>query len=185
MRKLGTPRSARVLGALGFAIVGLAVAGCGGEDSSSEGMARTAAPAATMEETMQENLVETAVAAGDFKTLTSLVEQAGLAETLSGEGPFTVFAPTDDAFAKVPQETLDALGADPEALKAVLLYHVVDGEARASDVAELSSAETLNGESVELETTDGGVKVNDAKVVRADVTASNGVIHVIDEVLIP
>ena len=85
----------------------------------------------------------------------------------------------------MPQETLDALAADPEALKAVLLYHVVAGESRASDVAELSSAETLNGESVELETTDGGVMVNDAMVVRADVTASNGVIHVIDEVLIP
>ena len=185
MKKLRTLRSARVLGAIGFAIVGLSVAGCGDDDSSPEGAATTAAPTTTMEETMQENIVETAVAAGDFTTLTSLVEQAGLAETLSGEGPFTVFAPTDDAFAKVPQDTLDSLAADPEALKAVLLYHVVDGEARASDVAELSSAETLNGESVELETTDGGVKVNDAKVVQADVTASNGVIHVIDEVLIP
>ena len=186
MKKLGTLRSVRVVGAIGLAMVGLAVAGCGDDDSSSEGAATTAPPAATtMEETTQENIVETAVAAGDFTTLTSLVEQAGLAKTLSGAGPFTVFAPTDDAFAKVPQETLDSLAADPEALKAVLLYHVVDGEARATDVAELSSAETLNGESVELETTDGGVKVNDAKVVQADVTASNGVIHVIDEVLIP
>ena len=186
MKKLGTLRSARVVGAIGFAIVGLAFAGCGGDDSSSEEAATTAAPTGTtMEETMQENIVETAVAAGGFTTLTSLVEQAGLAETLSGEGPFTVFAPTDDAFAKVPQETLDSLAADPEALKAVLLYHVVDGEARATDVAQLSSAETLNGESVKLDTTDGGVKVNDARVVQADVTASNGVIHVIDEVLIP
>ena len=186
MKKARTLRSARVLGAIGFATVGLAVAACGGDnDSSPEGATTTASPATTMEETTQENIVETAVAAEDFTTLTSLVEQAGLAETLSGEGPFTVFAPTDDAFAKVPQETLDALAADPEALKAVLLYHVVAGESRASDVAELSSAETLNGESVELETTDGGVMVNDAMVVRADVTASNGVIHVIDEVLIP
>jgi len=186
MKKLGMQRSARVLGAIGLAVASLAVAGCGGSDSSSERAATTApAEAATMEETMQENIVETAVAAGDFTTLTSLVEKAGLAETLSGEGPFTVFAPTDDAFADVPQETLDSLAADPEALKAVLLYHVVDGEARARDVAELSSAETLNGESVELETTDGRVEVNDAKVVQADVTASNGVIHVIDEVLIP
>ena len=186
MKKLRTLRSARVWGAIGLAVVGLAVAGCGGDDDSSpEGAAATTAPATTMEETVQDNIVETAVATGDFTTLTSLVEQAGLTETLSGEGPFTVFAPTDDAFAKVPQETLDSLAADPEALKAVLLYHVVDGEARATDVAELSSAETLNGESVELETTGGGVKVNDAKVVQADVTASNGVIHVIDEVLIP
>ena len=186
MKKLGTMRSARVLGVIGLAVAGLAVAGCGGGDSSSERAATTApAAAVTMEETMQENIVETAVAAGDFTTLTSLVEKAGLAETLSGEGPFTVFAPTDDAFANVPQETLDSLAADPEALKAVLLYHVVDGEARARDVADLSAAETLNGESVELETTDGRVKVNEAKVVQADVTASNGVIHVIDEVLIP
>ena len=187
MTRHGTLRSMRVLGAIGFALAGLAVAGCGGgDDSTSEGAAATAATTeTTMEETMQENIVETAVAAGEFTTLTSLVEQAGLAETLSGEGPFTVFAPTDDAFGKVPQETLDSLAADPEALKAVLLYHVVDGEARATDVAELSSAETLNGDSVQLETTGGGVMVNDAKVVQADVTASNGVIHVIDEVLIP
>ncbi len=187
MKKLGTWRSARLVGAIGLATVGLAVAGCGGGgDSSSDGAATTAVPAATTtEEAVQENIVETAVAAGDFTTLTSLVEQAGLAGTLSANGPFTVFAPTDDAFAKVPQETLDSLAADPEALKAVLLYHVVDGEARATDVAELSSAETLNGKLVQLETTEGTVKVNDAKVVHADVTASNGVIHVIDEVLIP
>ena len=179
MKKVRTLRSARVLGAIGLATMGLAVAACGGDNESSP------EKATTTEATTQENIVETAVAAEDFTTLTSLVEQAGLAETLSGEGPFTVFAPTDEAFAKVPQETLDALAADPEALKAVLLYHVVAGEARASDVAGLSSAETLNGESVELETTDGGVMVNDAMVVQADVTASNGVIHVIDEVLIP
>jgi|RhiMetdeSRZDD1v2_1073273.scaffolds.fasta_scaffold16086_8 transforming growth factor-beta-induced protein len=186
MKKVRTLRSARVLGAIGLATMGLAVAACGGDNESSpEKATTTAAPATTTEATTQENIVETAVAAEDFTTLTSLVEQAGLAETLSGEGPFTVFAPTDEAFAKVPQETLDALAADPEALKAVLLYHVVAGEARASDVAGLSSAETLNGESVELETTDGGVMVNDAMVVQADVTASNGVIHVIDEVLIP
>lgn len=185
MKKVRTLRSARVLGAIGLATMGLAVAACGGDNESSPEKATTTAAPATTEATTQENIVETAVAAEDFTTLTSLVEQAGLAETLSGEGPFTVFAPTDEAFAKVPQETLDALAADPEALKAVLLYHVVAGEARASDVAGLSSAETLNGESVELETTDGGVMVNDAMVVQADVTASNGVIHVIDEVLIP
>ena len=187
MRKLGTTRSARLLGAIGLAAVGLSVAACGGNDeATSEGAAAPAPPAAaTMEETMQENIVETAVAAGDFTTLTSLVEEAGLAETLSGDGPFTVFAPTDEAFAQVPQETLDALAADPDALRAVLLYHVVDGEARASDVAGLTSAETLNGESVALETADGSVKVDDATVVQADVSASNGVIHVIDTVLIP
>jgi uncharacterized surface protein with fasciclin (FAS1) repeats len=188
MNKLATLRSARGLAAIGLAVVGLVAAGCGGgdDDASSEGAAMNAAqPATTMDETTRENIVQTAVAAGKFTTLTSLVEQAGLASTLSGEGPFTVFAPTDDAFAKVPKRTLDALAADREALKAVLLYHVVDGEARANDVATLSSAKTLNGESVELEATGGAVKVDDATVVQADVTASNGVIHVIDRVLIP
>jgi uncharacterized surface protein with fasciclin (FAS1) repeats len=184
MKTFGTQRSTRALGAIGLAAMGLALAGCGGsgdDDSSAEGAAATP----TTERTMQENIVETAVAAGKFTTLTSLVEQAGLAETLSGEGPFTVFAPTDDAFEKVPKKTLDSLAADPDALKAVLLYHVVDGEARASDVASLSTAKTLNGESVALETTGGDVRVDDARVVQADVTASNGVIHVIDQVLIP
>jgi uncharacterized surface protein with fasciclin (FAS1) repeats len=185
MNKFGRHKgSLRVMGAVGLAVAGLAVAACGGDDSDSEG---TAAPAqaATTTEMMQENIVETAVAAGSFNTLASLLEQADLAETLAGDGPFTVFAPTDEAFAKVPKTTLDSLAADPEKLKAVLLYHVVDGETRASEVAELSSAETLNGESVDLESGGGTVRVNGARVVQADVTASNGVIHAIDEVLIP
>jgi uncharacterized surface protein with fasciclin (FAS1) repeats len=171
-------------GAIGLAVVGLAIAGCGGGDSGSDEAATPAQPA-TSPETMQENIVDTAVAAGEFTTLTSLLEDAGLTGTLAGEGPFTVFAPTDDAFAKVPEATLDSLAADPEQLEAVLLYHVVAGEARASDVAELSSAETLSGESVQLESDGETVRVNDARVVQADVVASNGVIHVIDEVLIP
>jgi len=186
MKMLKKLPAARLVGAVGLAVASLAVAACGGDDDSSGGAAATPAPAAsTMEESMDANIVETAVAAGDFTTLTSLVEEAGLAETLAGEGPFTVFAPTDAAFAKVPEATLDSLAADPEALEAVLLYHVVEGEARASDVAELDSAETLNGASVTLETAGGSVMVNDAQVVQADVAASNGVIHVIDQVLIP
>jgi uncharacterized surface protein with fasciclin (FAS1) repeats len=139
----------------------------------------------TTEMMAESNIVETAVAAGDFTTLASLLESAGLAETLAGEGPFTVFAPTDEAFEAVPQETLDALAEDQEMLRAVLLYHVVEGEARASDVASMSSAETLNGDSVRLRASGDTVRVDRARVVKADVPASNGVIHVIDRVLIP
>ena len=180
-----TSRSLRMLGAVGLAVVGLAVAGCGSDDSEAQEPASTQ-PAMTATETMEDgNIVETAVAAGNFTTLASLLTEAGLAETLAGDGPYTVFAPTDEAFAAVPQETLDALAADPELLRSVLLYHVVEGEARASDVASMSSAETLNGDSVRLRANGETVRVNTARVVTADVPASNGVIHVIDEVLIP
>jgi uncharacterized surface protein with fasciclin (FAS1) repeats len=131
------------------------------------------------------NIVETAVAAGSFTTLVSLVEQAGLADTLATGGPFTVFAPTDEAFAKVPKETLAALAADPELLKSVLLYHVAGGELEAEDVVERNRIKTLNGAKVKVRTKRGYVKVNDARILTADVDASNGVIHVIDRVLIP
>ena len=179
-------RPLRALAAVGLAIVGLVFAGCGGNDSEAQGGQASTEPAMTTTEMMAEsNLVETAVAAGDFTTLASLLERAGLAETLAGEGPFTVFAPTDEAFEAVPQETLDALAEDQEMLRAVLLYHVVEGEARARDVASMRSAETLNGDSVRLRTSGDTVRVDAARVVKADVTASNGVIHVIDEVLIP
>lgn len=131
------------------------------------------------------NIVETAVAAGKFDTLVSLVEEAGLAETLATGGNFTVFAPTDAAFAKVPRKTLAALKADPAKLKAVLLYHVVKGELRANRVMKRSSIETLNGASVTVKVTPGVVKINNARVVKANVEASNGVIHAINRVLIP
>jgi uncharacterized surface protein with fasciclin (FAS1) repeats len=172
--------------AVGLTAVGLAFSGCGGNDSEGQVEPASTQSALTTTEMMEEgNIVETAVAAGDFNTLASLLERAGLAETLAGEGPFTVFAPTDEAFEAVPQETLDALADDREMLRAVLLYHVVDGEARASDVASMRSAETLNGDSVRLRASGDTVRVDAARVVKADVDASNGVIHVIDEVLIP
>jgi uncharacterized surface protein with fasciclin (FAS1) repeats len=174
------------LAAAGLAAAGLVFAGCGGNDSEAQADSASTEPAVTTTEMTEEsNIVETAVAAGDFTTLASLLERAGLAETLAGEGPFTVFAPTDEAFEAVPQETLDALAEDPEMLRAVLLYHVVEGEARASDVASMRSAETLNGDSVRLQANGDTVRVDAARVVKADVDASNGVIHVIDEVLIP
>lgn len=132
-----------------------------------------------------QNIVQTALAAGQFKTLASLLTTAGLADTLSTVGPYTVLAPTDDAFAKVPKATLEALAADPAKLKAVLLYHVVPGAVTAGDVVKLTSAKTLEGESVAIKVTGGSVFIDGAKVVTPDVTASNGVIHIIDSVLIP
>ena len=132
-----------------------------------------------------QNIVQTALAAGQFTTLASLLTKAGLVDTLSTGGPFTVFAPTDAAFAKVPKATLDALAANPAQLKAVLLYHVVPGTVKAADVVKLTSAKTLEGRSVAIKVADGSVYVDKAKVTTPDVMASNGVIHVIDSVLIP
>jgi len=131
------------------------------------------------------DIVQTALAAGQFTTLASLVTKAGLADTLATGGPFTVFAPSDAAFAKVPKATLDALAADPAMLKSVLLYHVVPGRVAAADVVKLSSAKTLQGSSVSIKVVDGAVFIDGAKVTTPDVAATNGVIHVIDTVLIP
>lgn len=133
----------------------------------------------------EKNIVQTAQSAGQFKTLTALVKKAGLAQTLAKPGPYTVFAPTDAAFRKVPKRTLAALGRNRAQLRAVLLYHVVSGKVTSSDVAMLRSARTLNGKSVRIRVTGGSVFVNSAKVTAADVEASNGVIHVINRVLIP
>ena len=131
------------------------------------------------------DIVDTAVAAGSFKTLAKLLTDAGLVETLKGAGPFTVFAPTDEAFAKVPKATLDALAADKDKLRAVLTYHVVPGKVMAADVTKLSEAKTVQGQSVKISTAGGGVQIDNANVVKADIAASNGVIHVIDSVLLP
>ena len=131
------------------------------------------------------DIVQTAVGAGQFTTLASLLQQAGLVDTLATGGPFTVFAPTDAAFAKVPKATLDALAADPAKLKAVLLYHVVPGRVTAADVVKLTSAKTAEGRSVAIKVSNGSVFVDGAQVTTPDVGASNGVIHVIDSVLIP
>ena len=131
-------------------------------------------------------IVETAVAAGSFNTLVAAVKAAGLVETLSGPGPFTVFAPTDAAFAKVPADTIQAL-LKPEAkdqLVRVLTYHVVPGKVMAADVIQLTSAKTVQGQSVTIDTTDG-VKIDDANVVSTDIVCDNGVIHVIDAVILP
>ena len=130
-----------------------------------------------------QDIVDVAVKAGSFKTLVAAVQAAGLVETLKGPGPFTVFAPTDEAFAKIPKATLDGLLADKAALAKVLTYHVVSGKVMAADV-KAGMVKSVQGQELTLTTT-GGVMVNGAKVVAADVGASNGVIHVIDTVLLP
>jgi uncharacterized surface protein with fasciclin (FAS1) repeats len=130
------------------------------------------------------DIVDTAVSAGQFNTLAKALTEAGLVETLKGTGPFTVFAPTDEAFAKLPAGTLEALLKDKAKLTAVLTYHVVAGKVMASDVVKLSEAKTVQGQNVKINTM-GGVMVNDAHVVKTDIMASNGVIHVIDKVILP
>ena len=132
------------------------------------------------------DIVDTAVNAGSFKTLAAALKAAGLVDTLKGKGPFTVFAPTDEAFAKLPAGTVETL-LKPEnkaKLTAILTYHVVAGDVKAADVVKLKSAETVQGQSVKIDATDG-VQINNAEVVKADIECSNGVIHVIDAVLLP
>ena len=129
-------------------------------------------------------IVDIAVQAGSFKTLVQAVQAAGLVETLSGEGPFTVFAPTDEAFAQIPAETLQAVLADKEKLTAILTYHVVPGKLMAADVVRSTQLQTVQGQSITV-STEGGVRVDDANVIQTDIEADNGVIHVIDQVIMP
>ena len=133
------------------------------------------------------DIVDTAVKAGSFNTLVAAVQAAGLAETLKGEGPFTVFAPTDDAFAKLPAGTLDDLlkPENKDKLAAILTYHVVSGKVMAKDVMTMKEAKTVNGQSVMVSMEADTVMIDNAKVVQADVECSNGVIHVIDTVILP
>jgi len=159
-----------------LAVVVLAVAGITGIASASS---------AKQTGMSDKNIVQTAVAAGEFKTLVSLAKQAGLAGALSAPGQLTVFAPTDAAFAKVPKATLAALGKDKALLKSVLLYHVAKGKVTAAKVVKLKSVKTLQGGVLAIRVTGGKVFVGKAQVVTPDVMASNGVIHVINSVLIP
>jgi uncharacterized surface protein with fasciclin (FAS1) repeats len=170
---MGTKRTISTLAAA-TAIVALAPA------SASARAQADAVPAAA-----KKDIVETAVAAGKFDTLTSLLEQAGLAKTLKGKGSYTVFAPTDKAFSKVPQATLDALAADKAQLRSVLLYHVADRRLPAAKVVKRESIKTLNGQRVRVRVRDDKVFVGGARVITPDVRASNGIIHVINKVLIP
>jgi uncharacterized surface protein with fasciclin (FAS1) repeats len=149
------------------------------------GVALLAAPAGAEPASQRKTIVQTAVAAGQFKTLASLLKTAGLANTLKRPGPYTVFAPTDAAFARLPKSTVNALLADKAKLRAVLLYHVVPGRVPASRVVGLTSAKTVNGAAVRIRVRGGSVFVDNAKVTTPDVKASNGIIHVINRVLVP
>ncbi len=182
---------------IGVIAVGLVVAFLVSQGSSSQAPAPTSSPVSKeantenkmgsngMDEKMPGTIVDVAVANGSFNTLVAAVQAAGLVETLSSNGPFTVFAPTDEAFAKVPKATLDALLADPKKLTEVLTYHVVSGKVGSADVVKLKSAKTVQGQEVAVTVNQGKVMVNNANVVAVDVAASNGVIHVIDTVLLP
>ncbi len=154
------------------------------------------APVKTADDTGQEapsgaeataDIVDTAVAAGSFETLVAAVKAADLVDTLKGEGPFTVFAPTDEAFAKLPAGTVDDLlkPENKDKLKAVLTYHVVSGKVTAAQVSGMTEAVTVQGDAVSIQAADGTVKVGPATVVKADIQCTNGIIHVIDTVLIP
>ena len=169
MRKLIVPILAVV------AVLAMAAVALGGSDS----------PARQASQAPKKNIVETAVGAGKFDTLVSLVQSAGLAKTLSGKGPYTVFAPTDAAFAKLPQATLDELGEDKAKLRSVLLYHVAGRKLTAAKIVKCRSVKTLNGKRVRIRVRGETVRVGGARVTTADAGASNGVIHVINKVLIP
>jgi len=133
----------------------------------------------------KKDIVTIAVESGNFNTLAKALTETGLVEALQGDGPFTVFAPTDDAFAKLPEGTIESLLEDKETLKNILLYHVVSGNVSSKQVVDLNEAETLGGKNINIKVKDGSVMINDATVTTADVMASNGVIHIIDTVLIP
>ena len=170
------------LGTLSLGLVGgLGTVACeAGPDA-----ARTTAAAS--DSTAGKDIVDTAVAAGKFNTLAAALKAAGLVDTLKGDGPFTVFAPTDEAFAKLPAGTVETLlkPENKEKLKSVLTYHVVSGKAMSTDLKDGQSVPTVNGKSASVKIDGGKVTVGDANVVKADIAASNGVIHVIDTVLMP
>jgi transforming growth factor-beta-induced protein len=167
-----------------FLVLALVLAACAPAPAPEPTPVETEEPAEIPEPDPQ-TIVDIAVADGRFETLVTALLEADLAETLAGEGPFTVFAPTDDAFGQLPEGTLEALLADIPALTDILLYHVVSGEVLAEDVVALESAETLLGERVNIQVEDGMVYINDAQVIITDIVADNGVIHVIDSVLLP
>lgn len=135
----------------------------------------------------KKDIVDTAVAAGDFKTLAAALQAAGLVDTLKGQGPFTVFAPTDEAFAKLPPGTVEDLlkPENKQKLISILTYHVVAGDVMAKDVVKLHEAKTVDGQDVKIMVDNGKVMVNDANVIKTDIQCTNGVIHVIDTVLLP
>jgi uncharacterized surface protein with fasciclin (FAS1) repeats len=183
-----------IIGVVAIALVAIFLVSQGGNGSqvlpSPSPVSNAMQPETVMEseeksDDMAGTIVDVAVSNGSFNTLVAAVKAAGLVETLSSAGPFTVFAPTDEAFAKLPKATLDALLADPKKLAEILTYHVVSGKVGSADVVKLKSAKTVQGQNVSIVVNQGKVMVNNANVVATDVAASNGVIHVIDTVLLP
>ena len=173
---------------LSLAAVALALSACSTTAATPSPAPATAAPATAAPSMAAEmgDIVDVATEAGSFKTLLAAATAAGLVETLKGEGPFTVLAPTDEAFAALPAGTLDGLLKDPEALKQILLYHVIKGKVTAEQVVGLTSADSVAGPAIKIAVKDGTVYLNDAaKVVTTDIEASNGIIHVIDQVILP
>ena len=168
-------------------VLALALAGCGGETTNSPGAA-SPTNAETADTKASSDIVDTAVGAGSFKTLVAAVKAADLVDTLKGPGPFTVFAPTDEAFAKLPAGTVDDLlkPENKEKLKAILTYHVVSGKVMAAQVTSMSSATSVQGKDIKISAEGGTVTLNGtAKVAKADIACSNGVIHVIYTVILP
>jgi uncharacterized surface protein with fasciclin (FAS1) repeats len=165
------------------AATSLALVACG-EDSSNTATTTTKAAATTVAPAAPGDIVEVAVGAGSFKTLADLLTKAGLVDTLKGAGPFTVFAPTDDAFAKVDKATLDKLAANPAALKQVLTYHVVGAKVMAADV-KAGKVKMVSGDEATIAVEGGKVTIDKANVTKTDIAAKNGVIHVIDAVILP
>jgi uncharacterized surface protein with fasciclin (FAS1) repeats len=170
-----------------FVVLAVVLAACGPQATPAPGPTSIPEPT-TMpaeEPEMPKTIVDIAIEDGRFTTLVAAVQAAGLVDALKGEGPLTVFAPTDDAFAALPEGTVEALLADIPALTDILLYHVVEGKVMASDVVELSNAMTLQGQYVDIKLEDGKVMIDNAQVIITDIEASNGVIHVIDAVILP
>lgn len=170
-----TLKSLAIFGIVAISCIGTAKAdNCAGDKDAGKQVAAK-----------QMNIVETAAEAGSFKTLIAAVKAAGLEETLKGKGPFTVFAPTDEAFAKLPAGTVEALLKDKSKLAVILTYHVVAGKVMAADALKLTEAKTVNGQSFKIVAGKDGVMIDNAKVVKTDIVASNGVIHFIDNVILP
>ncbi len=185
MKTLNTTITAVALAALLTVSVKAGSCGPGGAHTLDAKEAKVTTAAAKVDKKAQMDIVETAVAAGSFETLVAAIKAAGLVDALKGEGPITVFAPTDEAFARLPEGTIEALLNDKEKLTSVLTYHVVAGAVKAEDVVKLNEAETLNGQSVSIVVKDNVVMIDDATVTATDIYCSNGVIHIIDSVILP
>jgi uncharacterized surface protein with fasciclin (FAS1) repeats len=189
--KKGAPRMNRLIALTLVLVISLVVAACAPLTTAPQPTAPAEAPTevpaapAPEQESAAPDIVDTAIAAGQFTTLVTALQAADLVSALQGEGPFTVFAPTDEAFANLPAGALDSLLADTEALSKVLLYHVLPGKVMAAQVADGVTAETLEGSPVTFSVMDGAAKINDATIVTTDIEAANGVIHVIDAVILP